>query len=77
MTKLAEDVLKNYISVLLHTIPEMISGASPAGRAAAYCGVAVFYPLALVVLLGLVAVALTAVYGVRPFIPADKSASAR
>lgn len=77
MTELIVKVSENYLNVLLKTIPQMISQASPAGRLAALCGVVLLYPLAFVVLLGLVAVTFIAVSVVRPYVAPGKAASAR
>ncbi|MGI9558266.1 MAG: hypothetical protein ACR2NQ_01170 [Thermodesulfobacteriota bacterium] len=67
MTELTLDVLRNYINILSKTIPDMLSGASPAARLGVYSAASIIYPLALVVLLGLIAVAWVAVFAVRPF----------
>lgn len=68
MTDLIREVILNYISILSNTIPQMLSGASPAARLGAYCAAALLYPLALVVLVCLVGVAWVAVSVVRPFV---------
>lgn len=77
MTKLIVKVTKNYLNVLLKTIPQMISQTARTGRIAALCGVVLLYPLAFVVLLGLVAVTFIAVSVVRPYVSSGKAASAR
>ncbi len=61
-------VVKNYISVLSNTIPPMVSQAAVPGKIAAYMGTVVLYPLAFIVLLGLVVVASVAVFIVCPFV---------
>ncbi|MCY4047043.1 MAG: hypothetical protein OXF42_02900 [Candidatus Dadabacteria bacterium] len=71
MADLIREVTLNYLNVLSNTIPDMLSGASPAVRLGAYCATALLYPLALVVLMCLVGVAWVAVSIVRPFIEGE------
>ena len=76
MAKLIENVIKNYVDILLNTIPQIISDTTAAKKLGVYSVTAVLYPLALVVLLGLVAVAFIAVSAIHPFVAADKNSPA-
>ncbi|WP_462137048.1 hypothetical protein [Candidatus Mycalebacterium sp.] len=68
MAKLIADVIENYLDILSNTIPRMVSGANAEARFGIYCAAVVIYPLALLVLLVLVTVAVSAVFIVHPLI---------
>ncbi len=76
MAKLIGNVIGNYIDILLNTIPQMISDTTAVKKLSLYLVVAVLYPLALVVLIGLVAVAFVAVSAIHPFVTVDKNSPA-
>ncbi len=75
MAKLITDVVENYLDILSNTIPQMISGASVPARAGLYCALALLYPLALIVLLALTAVASIAVFTFRALVESKKTSS--